>query len=167
MQSFSLNSSEREENTRHTYSDEAESCGNASSESKTSETITLARNYESTSEERDETPPSSDSPSTHDIDEEDIDMKNDTDNLLSKSERLEVKEQCTNQYNLKKTLNKKLSYKIKRLLIHGSFYAIGLCILIVGGVSSRFHPYVDPEEYSNCTSFDNSSYASGDSYSNA
>ena len=54
---------------------------------------------------------------------------------------------------------RKVSYKLKKLLLHGSFYVVGACILIAGGVSSHFHPHVDPEEYSNCTGFDNSSYA--------
>ena len=59
--------------------------------------------------------------------------------------------------------NKVSYYKIRKLLVHGSFYVIGLCVLIGGGIASRFHPHVDPEEYSNCSTFDNSSlYSSGD-----
>ena len=49
------------------------------------------------------------------------------------------------------TTSRKLSYRVKKLLIHGSFFAIGISLVIAGGVSSRFHPHVDPEEYSNCT----------------
>ena len=88
--------------------------------------------------------------------EKDGGEERDTNNLLSD---IEGKEQHLHSVIL---TEKKLAYKIKKLLIHGSFYAIGICILISGGVSSRFHPHVDPEEYSNCTSFENSSYASGD-----
>ena len=40
---------------------------------------------------------------------------------------------------------------ILKLLSRGSLFAIGLAVLVVGGVSSNFQPYVDPEEYENCT----------------
>ena len=53
--------------------------------------------------------------------------------------------------------NRRLSYKLRKILIHGSFYVIGLCILIGGGVSSRFHPHIDHGEYSNCTGSSNAS----------
>lgn len=51
---------------------------------------------------------------------------------------------------------KTLFYKMRKLLIHGSFVVVGASVLIAGGVSSHYHPHVDPEEYGNCT--DNSSY---------
>ena len=38
-----------------------------------------------------------------------------------------------------------------KLLNRSSLFAIGLAILIVGGVSSNFHPYVNPVEYENCS----------------
>ena len=43
------------------------------------------------------------------------------------------------------------THYILKLLSRGSLYALGLAILVVGGVSSTFHPYVDPGEYENCT----------------
>ena len=48
-------------------------------------------------------------------------------------------------------------YKLKKILLHGSFFVVGVCILISGGVSSLYHPYVDPDEYVNCTHHENSS----------
>ena len=51
-----------------------------------------------------------------------------------------------------------LSYKIRKLFLHGSFLVVGVCILVAGGVASRYHPYVDPEEYYNCSGLDNTSY---------
>ena len=53
-----------------------------------------------------------------------------------------------------------LHYKIRKLFLHGSFFVVGVCILVAGGVASRYHPYVDPEEYYNCSTHDNSSYFS-------
>jgi hypothetical protein len=41
--------------------------------------------------------------------------------------------------------------RIVKLLSRGSFFAIGLAVLVVGGVSSNFTPYVEPWEYDNCT----------------
>ena len=41
--------------------------------------------------------------------------------------------------------------RIVKLLSRGSLFAIGLAVLVVGGVSSNFTPYVDPWEYDNCT----------------
>ena len=40
---------------------------------------------------------------------------------------------------------------IVKLLSRGSLFAIGLAVLVVGGVSSNFTPYVEPWEYDNCT----------------
>lgn len=56
------------------------------------------------------------------------------------------------------------SYKLRKLVLHGSFFVVGICILIAGGISSRFHLYVDPVEYLNCTDYDNSSYFSDNMY---
>ena len=41
--------------------------------------------------------------------------------------------------------------RIKNLIFKGSFFVVGLAILVAGGVSSQFHPYVDTLAYSNCT----------------
>ena len=41
--------------------------------------------------------------------------------------------------------------RIKKLIFKGSFFVVGLAILVAGGVSSQFHPYVDTVAYSNCT----------------
>ena len=41
--------------------------------------------------------------------------------------------------------------RIKKLIFKGSFFVLGLAILVAGGVSSQFHPYVDIPAYSNCT----------------
>ena len=41
--------------------------------------------------------------------------------------------------------------RIIKLLSRGSLFAIGLAVLVVGGVSSSFTPNVDPWEYDNCT----------------
>lgn len=39
-----------------------------------------------------------------------------------------------------------------RALSRGTFFAIGLTILVAGGVASNYHPYyIDPAEYENCT----------------
>ena len=40
---------------------------------------------------------------------------------------------------------------ILRVLRRSSLLAVGLAVLVVGGVSSNFHPHVDPGEYENCT----------------
>lgn len=40
---------------------------------------------------------------------------------------------------------------ILRVLRRISLFAVGLAALVVGGVSSNFHPHVDPGEYENCT----------------
>ena len=42
--------------------------------------------------------------------------------------------------------------QVLRILSRGSFFAIGLAILMAGGVASNYHPYyVNPNEYNNCT----------------
>lgn len=94
-------------------------------------------------------------------------MEEDASNLISDAVELhsinEGPRESRDVHIEKATPTKKLSYKMRKLLLHGSFYVIGICILIAGGVSSRFHPHVDPEEYANCSSFHNSSsYGSGD-----
>ena len=40
---------------------------------------------------------------------------------------------------------------ILRILNRSSFFAIGLAILVAGGVASSYQPYVDLDEYENCT----------------
>ena len=46
----------------------------------------------------------------------------------------------------------KRSHGIGKVLLHVSFYVVGIAVLIVGSVGSRYTPYVDPEDYSNCSS---------------
>jgi hypothetical protein len=42
--------------------------------------------------------------------------------------------------------------QLLNILSRSSLFAIGLAILVVGGVASNYHPYyVDPGEYENCT----------------
>jgi hypothetical protein len=42
--------------------------------------------------------------------------------------------------------------QLLNVLSRSSLFAIGLAILVVGGVASNYRPYyVDPEEYENCT----------------
>ena len=41
--------------------------------------------------------------------------------------------------------------RIVKLLSRGSLFAIGLAVLVTGGVSSNFTPYIEPWEYDNCT----------------
>lgn len=83
----------------------------------------------------------------------------DTENLLSDVDHEDAEEE--NDVPLKTvTSSKRLSYKMRKVLIHGSFFFVGICILVAGGVSSHFHPYVDPEEYYNCTSFGNNTNSS-------
>ena len=65
-----------------------------------------------------------------------------------------------NEDTVKSKLRKTLSYKMRKFLFHGSFYVVGVCILIAGGVASQFHPHVDPEEFLNCTIFENGSNSS-------
>ena len=48
--------------------------------------------------------------------------------------------------------------RVLKVLNRGSIFVIGLAILVAGGVSSNFHPYVDPVEYENCTVTDESSH---------
>lgn len=43
------------------------------------------------------------------------------------------------------------SDQILKLLGRGSLFVIGLMVLVVGGVASRWTPYVEPEDYENCT----------------
>ena len=43
------------------------------------------------------------------------------------------------------------TYKLKWLMLKGSVLALGVAMLVAGGVGSVFHPYVPPEEYLNCT----------------
>ena len=45
------------------------------------------------------------------------------------------------------------TYKLKWLLLKGSVLVLGVAMLVAGGVGSVFHPYVPPEEYSNCSDF--------------
>ena len=53
---------------------------------------------------------------------------------------------------LQQTRSQRTRTHILKLLNRGSlFFAIGLVVLVAGGVSSNFHPYVDPGEYENCT----------------
>lgn len=40
---------------------------------------------------------------------------------------------------------------ILRVLSRSSLFVVGLAVLVVGGVFSNYHPYVDPGEYENCT----------------
>ncbi len=42
--------------------------------------------------------------------------------------------------------------RIPRILLHASFYVIGVAIVVAGGVGSQYKPYVDPELYANCSS---------------
>lgn len=41
--------------------------------------------------------------------------------------------------------------RVVKVLSQGSFFALGLVVLVAGGVASMYHPYVDPDEYENCT----------------
>lgn len=41
--------------------------------------------------------------------------------------------------------------RLLKLLNRCSLFAVGMAILVVGGVSSNFHPYIDPGEYENCS----------------
>ena len=42
--------------------------------------------------------------------------------------------------------------QVVRILSKGSFFAIGLAILVAGGMASNYHPYyVNPNEYNSCT----------------
>lgn len=84
----------------------------------------------------------------------------DTDNLLSDVELEGFPKDQHIEEAIHSTPRKYLSYKIRKVLFHGSFFVIGVCILVAGGVSSHYHPHVDPEEYYNCTTFSNSSYFS-------
>ena len=49
------------------------------------------------------------------------------------------------------TQKPRMRTRLLKLLNRGSFFAIGLAILIIGGVSSNFHPYVNPGKYENCS----------------
>ena len=41
--------------------------------------------------------------------------------------------------------------RILLVLSRSSLFVIGITILVAGGISSKFHPHVDPMEYDNCT----------------
>ena len=42
--------------------------------------------------------------------------------------------------------------QVLRIFSRGSLFAIGLAILVAGGVASNYHPYhISPGEYENCT----------------
>ena len=49
------------------------------------------------------------------------------------------------------TRSKRTRTCILKILNRGSLFAVGLAVLVAGGVASNFHPYVDPGEYENCT----------------
>ena len=85
-------------------------------------------------------------------------VEGDTENLISDVELQNMGEEKKVR---KPSLHsrRKLSYKARKLLLHGSFYVVGISILVAGGISSRFHPHVDPEDYTNCTDFSNSSHS--------
>ena len=74
----------------------------------------------------------------------------DRDNLISgensKLQKEENEDRDQNQFT------EVLYSKTRKLLIHGSFFVVGVSILIAGGMSSTFHPHVDQDQYSNCTS---------------
>ncbi len=79
----------------------------------------------------------------------------DTDILLSEADLEPIREgQCHDEEldDIKIIdYRKKMTYRSKKLLIRGSFLVIGISILVAGGVSSRFKPHVDINEYSNCS----------------
>ena len=176
MQSYSLNISGREESA-HTGEQETiflgeqmeDNSDNTLSEStsmeknvdRTCNTASLTYSYESgKTDEGALSASNSEKGCDYENDDLDTSGERDTDNLLAGVKPLKVNKQQSDQGDIiyfEKTHN-----KMRKLFVHGSFYVIGLCILIGGGVSSRFHPHVDPEEYSNCSSFDNSSFTSGD-----
>jgi hypothetical protein len=92
-------------------------------------------------------------------------VQEDTDNLLSDVELQSMGEDKDESPVTTPSLyfnRRPLGYKCRKLLLHGSFYVVGLSILVAGGISSHFHPHVDPEEYANCTDFGNSSYLMDD-----
>ena len=88
-----------------------------------------------------------------------VTVERDTQNLISDVELHNMGEKEGSQIRTSSLHNRrKPSYKIRKLMLHGSFYVVGISILVAGGISSRFNPHVDPEEYSNCTDFSNSSH---------
>ena len=74
---------------------------------------------------------------------------------LAQSEEQEKTEEVRNGAETGDTqLSRSLRSKsqLLRVLGRGSFFAIGLAILMVGGVASNYQPYyVDPGEYENCS----------------
>ena len=84
----------------------------------------------------------------------------DTSSLMNKESEVksvmngEIHEEkkASNSSSLKQqTRRPRTRTRVVKLLSRGSLFAIGLAVLVVGGVSSNFTPYVDPWEYDNCT----------------
>ena len=86
----------------------------------------------------------------------------DRDNLISgedsKLQKEENEDRDQNQFT-EVLYSKTRAYKLRKLLIHGSFFVVGVSILIAGGVSGTFHPHVDQDQYSNCTSSNLSNFS--------
>lgn len=87
----------------------------------------------------------------------------DQDNLIS-GEDSELQKEEYKDRDPQVLYRKTRSYKLRKLLLHGIFFVVGVSILIAGGVSSIFHPHVDTDQYSNCTAFDNNLSNFSDSY---
>jgi len=114
------------------------------------------------SEEHEATSPSGDVP-LEEIDSKHLE-KQDTVSLDSRDsaeDRASIEDTntllLTDDEHLKSSVNTckmttKPSYSIRKLLLHGSFYVVGVAVLVAGGVGSLYTPYVDPEDYSNCSS---------------
>ena len=67
------------------------------------------------------------------------------------SKMYEGKENSNSSSLHQQTRRPRTRTRIMKLLSRGSLFAIGLAVLVVGGVSSNFTPYVEPWEYDNCT----------------
>ena len=52
---------------------------------------------------------------------------------------------------LTRSLRMDVRSRVLLILSRSSLFVIGISILVAGGISSKFHPHVDPMEYENCT----------------
>ena len=73
---------------------------------------------------------------------------------------VEVEEEASDKHKLReekdvsqetKYSRKSVKHRIFLVLSRGSFFTVGLTILLLGVVASQFHPHVDHREYENCS----------------
>ena len=67
------------------------------------------------------------------------------------SDKHKLREEKDNVSQEKKYSRKTVKHRIFLVLSRGSFFTVGLTVLLLGVVASQFHPHVDHREYENCS----------------